>query len=90
MDPEAMGWWVYLLQSTKTGMTYTGATTDFQRRLRQHNGELVGGARTTTRGRPWVSLHVEGPMSKPDALRRELAIKRWPRTRKLALGQDQP
>jgi predicted GIY-YIG superfamily endonuclease len=80
------GWWVYILKSETTGATYTGVTTDFQRRLRQHNGELAGGARSTRRGRPWVGIHLEGPMGKSDSLRRELRIKSWPRKRKLALA----
>lgn len=40
-------WFCYLLIST-TGNTYIGATVDPDRRLRQHNKELVGGARRTT------------------------------------------
>lgn len=79
-------WWVYILQSEKTGLTYTGVTTDFQRRLRQHNGEILGGARSTRRCRPWIQIHLEGPMGKVEALRRELTIKNWPRKRKLALA----
>jgi structure-specific endonuclease subunit SLX1 len=39
-------WFCYLLIST-TGNTYIGATVDPDRRLRQHNKELVGGARRT-------------------------------------------
>ena len=39
-------WYCYLLIST-TGNTYIGATVDPDRRLRQHNKELVGGARRT-------------------------------------------
>jgi len=38
---------VYLLVSTK-GNTYVGATVDLERRLRQHNNEIKGGARATT------------------------------------------
>jgi predicted GIY-YIG superfamily endonuclease len=40
-------WHCYFLCSTN-GQTYIGATVDPDRRLRQHNGELVGGARATT------------------------------------------
>lgn len=80
-------WWVYVLQSETIGLTYTGATTNLTRRLRQHNGELVGGARFTFRGRPWKVLHLEGPMEKGEALRREYAIKRMSRAQKLALGK---
>ena len=39
---------VYLLQSSD-GATYVGATVNLERRLRQHNKELVGGARATSR-----------------------------------------
>jgi predicted GIY-YIG superfamily endonuclease len=39
-------WYCYLLIST-SGNTYIGATVDPDRRLRQHNKELVGGARRT-------------------------------------------
>jgi structure-specific endonuclease subunit SLX1 len=37
---------VYLLVSTN-GNTYVGATVDLNRRLRQHNKEIKGGARAT-------------------------------------------
>jgi structure-specific endonuclease subunit SLX1 len=38
---------VYLLQCSD-GSTYVGATIDLDHRLRQHNKELVGGARATS------------------------------------------
>lgn len=55
---------VYLLVSTN-GNTYVGATVDLERRLRQHNKELVGGAVATTRkvgqGEHWVrAAHISG------------------------------
>ena len=43
---EGKPWYCYLLIST-SGNTYIGATVDPDRRLRQHNKELVGGARRT-------------------------------------------
>ena len=51
-----------------------------ERRLRQHNGELVGGARITSRaaaaGGVWyVAAHVEGFRSRHDALSFEATVK---------------
>ena len=55
---------VYLLTATN-GNTYVGATVDLQRRLRQHNKELVGGAHATgikvSQGESWTrAAHVSG------------------------------
>ena len=38
---------VYLLINTKNKYTYIGSTNNSIRRLRQHNGELTGGAKYT-------------------------------------------
>jgi predicted GIY-YIG superfamily endonuclease len=59
-----MGFYVYCLQSS-TGETYIGATVDIDRRLRQHNCELAGGARRTgmsvAAGSCWQRIcHVTG------------------------------
>lgn len=40
--------YVYLLLSSDNKNTYVGATIDVNRRLRQHNGEIKGGAKATT------------------------------------------
>lgn len=41
---KAPVWWVYMVETEK-GKLYTGITTDLERRLRQHKGELKGGAK---------------------------------------------
>jgi len=51
-------WYCYLLRSTISGRTYNGSTNDLKRRLRQHNGELSGGAVATKTGQPWVFFAV--------------------------------
>jgi hypothetical protein len=56
--------YVYLLESTN-GATYVGATVNLERRLRQHNKELVGGAHQTSmrvvRGEIWKRVcYVSG------------------------------
>lgn len=52
----------YLLKSTIGDSTYNGYTNDLTHRLRQHNGELVGGAKATTRllraGGTWEVIAV--------------------------------
>ena len=56
--------YVYLLESTNKS-TYVGATVDLDKRLRQHNKEIKGGAVATSikvsRGEIWSRVcHVEG------------------------------
>lgn len=41
-------WSLYLLENSSSGITYLGVTTDKDRRLKQHNGLLKGGAKFTT------------------------------------------
>ncbi|OIT29791.1 PREDICTED: uncharacterized protein LOC109210883 [Nicotiana attenuata] len=48
-------WCVYLILSTNPPIkTYVGVTTNFSRRLKQHNGEIKGGAKASRSGRPWI------------------------------------
>lgn len=70
-------WRVYVLASATLAATYVGVTVDLERRLRQHNGELPGGARATRRGRPWRAERVFGPFAdRAEAQRVEHAVKR--------------
>jgi predicted GIY-YIG superfamily endonuclease len=52
-------WVVYVLQSKENDrFTYVGATVNVERRLRQHNGKLVGGAKYTRSHRPWSLRYI--------------------------------
>jgi len=55
MLEQKVEWYCYLLKSAtnKHNRTYNGSTNDLTRRLRQHNGEIAGGAKATSRNRPW-------------------------------------
>ncbi|XP_020214910.1 structure-specific endonuclease subunit slx1 [Cajanus cajan] len=53
--PKSEPWCVYLILSTNHPIkTYVGVTNNFPRRLKQHNGELKGGAKASRAGRPWI------------------------------------
>ena len=47
-----MVWFVYILENHRRNKSYVGKTNNPKRRLRQHNGEITGGARYT-RGDRW-------------------------------------
>lgn len=56
-------YYCYLLRSQQTPTskaTYIGFSTHPEQRLRQHNGEIVAGARKTSRFRPWVHVAIIG------------------------------
>lgn len=65
----------YLLESRGPcpGRLYKGCTNNLGRRLRQHNGELVGGAKATARPecRPWQAVCVVSNLTRQEALRLE-------------------
>lgn len=70
-------WKVYLLWNPRINRTYIGATTDIKRRLRQHNREIVGGARSTLKGAPdWqLSRYLTGFETRSEAYRWEKLLK---------------
>lgn len=66
---------VYILREIGGERTYVGFTVDLQRRLRQHNGELVGGAKST-RGRKWeFAGYLTGFETSIEALQCEWKLK---------------
>ena len=68
-------WFVYILRCGD-GSLYTGVTTDPQRRLRQHRGEIKGGARYTRARSPVDMVYLESQSNRSSATKREAEIKR--------------
>ena len=78
-------WYVYLLQCSD-GSFYTGVTTDIKRRLRQHNGEIVGGANYTRARRPVALAWYEACEDRSVAQQREYSVRRLSRREKQDLA----
>ena len=76
------GWRVYML-SCRDGSLYTGATNDLEARLERHAAGI--GARYTRSRLPVRLVYQERARGRGLALRREAALKRLPRAKKLAL-----
>ena len=77
-----MSWFVYMLRCGDDTL-YTGITDDVEKRLAAHR---AGKGAKYTRGRgPLELVYMEPQPDKPAALRREIAIKKMTREKKLAL-----
>ena len=70
-------WFVYLLVGCNNKRTYIGASNNPERRLKCHNGELSGGARSTRTARPWKHICIIGGLDKTSALQLEWRLKKW-------------
>jgi len=77
--PHAEPPWIFYIIENR-GFTYAGVSPDPVRRLRQHNGELKGGAKyTTSKGPGWTHIClVEGFRTKIEAMQFEWAVKHVP------------
>ena len=71
-------WSLYLLENTDNKYTYLGVTVNIIRRIRQHNGELVGGAKYTSSYKgngKWILKTIVNNLTKSEALSYERIIK---------------
>ncbi len=76
---------IYVLVNTCNNKTYIGITNNVVRRLRQHNKELVGGAKYTTNNKgdgEWKYYGYIENVNKHDALSLEKKIKLRSRKKK--------
>jgi len=65
----------YILECSD-GTFYVGKTTDIKRRLRQHNGELKGGAKYTSGRRPVILYYMKDHQNLSEALKNEIKLKK--------------
>jgi putative endonuclease len=75
-------WFVYIVKCSD-GTLYCGATNDLEKRIEKHNSGK--GAKYTRTRVPVVIVFSETALNKSAAFKRECAIKKMSRTRKLEL-----
>jgi putative endonuclease len=74
--------YVYIVECAD-GSLYTGWTIDVEKRVKAHNAGR--GARYTRMHGPVKLVYSESQPTRAAAMKREAAIKTWPRKRKLKL-----
>jgi structure-specific endonuclease subunit SLX1 len=89
---DAKEFFVYLLESSTKSATYVGATVNLERRLRQHNKEISGGAHATgakvARGETWRrACHITGFPTWQAALQFEWRFKQLTRRERSDVNQ---
>ena len=77
-------WMVYILECCDKSL-YCGITNNIERRLKQHSGELKGGAKYTLSRRPCNLVYLEKSMNRKEALIREFEIKQMSKSQKWEL-----
>jgi putative endonuclease len=65
-------WFAYALRSQKDGWLYVGMSSDFEKRLKEHNS---GYNQSTKSRRPFDLIHVEECASRTEARQREKFLK---------------
>ena len=77
-------WTIYILECGDKTL-YCGITNNIENRLKQHNGEIKGGAKYTRSRQPLELVYQESALSRSEALKREIIIKKMTRKAKTAL-----
>ena len=77
-------WLIYILEC-RDGSFYCGITNNIEKRLKQHKGEIKGGAKYTRSHWPCKLVYKEKSASRSEALQREVIIKKMSKDEKQAL-----
>lgn len=75
---------VYIVQC-KDSSFYTWITTDIERRIKQHNGELTWWAKYTKSRSPVFLIYKQEFENRSEATKREIEIKKLTKKQKLEL-----
>jgi len=75
---------VYILKCSDNTL-YTWITTDLNKRIRQHNWEILGWAKYTLARKPVELLYFESAKDRSEASKREYFIKKLKRVEKMKL-----
>ena len=75
-------WYVYFLICADSSL-YCGITTNLEKRLKQHNGEIKGGAKYTRSRRPCRFVHIKKAMNRSIASKLEYQFKQLSRKNKI-------
>ena len=81
-------WLIYLLECRDDSL-YCGITNNLEKRLKQHNGEIKGGAKYTRSHLPCKLVYKEKSASRSEASQREAIIKKMSKDEKQALIKRQ-
>ena len=77
-------WYMYVLICADNSL-YCGITTNLKRRLKQHNGELKGGAKYTRGRSPCRFVYIKKAMNRSIASKLEYQFKQLSRKNKIDL-----
>ena len=77
-------WLIYILEC-EDGSLYCGITNNLEKRLKQHKGEIKGGAKYTRSHWPCKLVYKEKSASRSEASQREAIIKKMSKNEKQAL-----
>ena len=77
-------WLIYILKCVD-GSLYCGITNNIEKRLKQHKGEIIGGAKYTRSHWPCKLVYKEKSASRSQASQREAIIKKMSKVEKQTL-----
>lgn len=75
-------WYIYIAE-TGSGHLYTGVSNDVVRRIEMHNSGK--GAKFARIHGQFRLVYISGPVTKSEALKKEIQIKGWSKIKKLKL-----